>query len=417
MGVSSGDIGYARATDAAHDRPGKLEYLESIRGIAAFIVVIYHFVVVFLPEFQKLDAFDSLSGKILVLGPVNVLSNGAFAVRIFFVLSGFVLSLSFLTRRNISVLASAAVRRYFRLSIPVIMTVLVAYLLLKADAFYNDEVASLTHETWLAKFYNFEPSLVASLKEGLFKAYFTYDWTTTHALVLWTMKYEFLGSLLVFAMLSVTASTRNAWVLYLIVGVVLVRLQVLLYIDFLIGSMLCRLFVQAQGRLTLPPWLGALGILAALALGGLHPEWIGTPLSMVTLPLGATILIAVVAFCPATQRFLETDPFLFLGRISFGLYLGHWLVLMSLTCGLYVWAIEAGLGREGSVLLVAVPYVAISILLGVALYHVADKPAIALGWLIWRVLFKPSPVSERVPGRDEPLEARATAAGGREGRG
>ncbi|WP_443147193.1 acyltransferase family protein [Paenibacillus sp. KACC 21273] len=82
----------------------KLKYLDGLRGLAALIVVISHFVVAFYPSLYN-GSIDSVhTQKSLELwiskSPFNLFYNGNFAVCVFFVLSGYVLSYKFfITKR------------------------------------------------------------------------------------------------------------------------------------------------------------------------------------------------------------------------------------------------------------------------------------------------------------------------------
>src|SRR4051794_11019896 len=99
-------------------RMHKILSLESIRGLAALAVVFCHCVNGFYPTLRKAAAPPG----------TQLWQNGEFAVRLFFVLSGFVLSLSYFRQPSLVTLRSAAVRRYFRLLLPIAGSVLLAYL-------------------------------------------------------------------------------------------------------------------------------------------------------------------------------------------------------------------------------------------------------------------------------------------------
>ena len=131
------------------DKAGRLLHLESIRGLAALAVVLFHAVFAFFPALRLTNPAglqdQSLAVRVIAHSPLTVFFSGPFAVVVFFVLSGFVLSHSFFLRPNFTVLISAAVRRYFRLAIPVTASTLFAYGLLRSGAYFNQEEIGRAH--------------------------------------------------------------------------------------------------------------------------------------------------------------------------------------------------------------------------------------------------------------------------------
>ena len=69
----------------------RLHQLDGLRGIAALTVVLYHYLSAFLPA---LTPDETANPHWLSDTPLAVIFNGPFAVVVFFVLSGFVISKS-----------------------------------------------------------------------------------------------------------------------------------------------------------------------------------------------------------------------------------------------------------------------------------------------------------------------------------
>jgi len=108
----------------------KIGYLDGLRGISALIVVFHHYMCAFYPAlvFEAGTAFHTGSVEARVgASPLSLFYNGGFAVCIFFVLSGYVLTNSYFRTQQRNVVISSAVRRYVRLMIPILFTVIVAY--------------------------------------------------------------------------------------------------------------------------------------------------------------------------------------------------------------------------------------------------------------------------------------------------
>lgn len=158
----------ARACGAQPVKAEKLLYLEGIRGIAAMVVVASHFVYAFYPQLKgTVNSGAEITSFVALIGmtPIGIFHEGRFAVRLFFVLSGVVLSLSFFRTGDREKAVSGAVRRYFRLTIPILAAVLVAYLLHRSGLFFNGRVAASTSNEWLLPFYEFVPSVALLLRE------------------------------------------------------------------------------------------------------------------------------------------------------------------------------------------------------------------------------------------------------------
>src|SRR6185437_16408809 len=102
----------------------RLDYLDGLRGIAALLVVFNHYALSFYPAaFSKsLGEFHTKSHleTIFFNTPLAILVNGSFAVCLFVLLSGFVLSIKYFQNRDIPHLQKSAVLRYFRLLPPIL---------------------------------------------------------------------------------------------------------------------------------------------------------------------------------------------------------------------------------------------------------------------------------------------------------
>src|SRR3954464_13733025 len=117
-------------------QPGKVQYLEGLRGIAAMQVVLLHFVTGFLPD----TAYRSWP-------PLHILFDGHTAVYVFFLISGAVLTPSFAGSGQF--MAKVA-KRVVRLGVPVAAAAAIATLLLAAWPHAHQRAAALTGSAWLA---------------------------------------------------------------------------------------------------------------------------------------------------------------------------------------------------------------------------------------------------------------------------
>src|SRR5260370_7553092 len=81
--------------ETSRDKAPRIAYLESIRGLAALQVLLLHFLSAFAPELVFTPPPDAIAARTIHLSPLYFLYDGYSAVYIFFVLTGYVFTLSF----------------------------------------------------------------------------------------------------------------------------------------------------------------------------------------------------------------------------------------------------------------------------------------------------------------------------------
>ena len=106
----------------------RYEELDSLRGIAAVTVVMSHVLRVF-PSIEN-DTYILGYGEMINLikhTPMRIIFAGYEAVILFFILSGFVLSLPFYLNKN-QKYSNYLIKRFFRIYIPYISVVIITLL-------------------------------------------------------------------------------------------------------------------------------------------------------------------------------------------------------------------------------------------------------------------------------------------------
>lgn len=388
-------------------RPGgKTACFDSVRGLAAFAVMLAHIILAFWPAFYMKSGplWEGYPRAVrwFAGSPFRSLWDGHFAVTIFFVLSGFVLSLSFFGTRSVDVLASGAARRYLRLALPALASVLLAYLLLKTGCMVNQ--AAVRHmdaalgapHLWLAQYYNFSPRLLTAVREGTCDAFLT--GVSYYNGLLWTMPVELAGSFLVFAFLALFGRARHRIVFYAAFSALFVYINRYLLVDFLLGVMLCDLHVrnEAVWKRYLPLPVALPIVLLGLWVVSIKPgDTISVHLQSVNHDyvhetISAVLVLACVALTPAIRRALDAGWLRFLGRVSFGLYLVHLPVLCSAGAFAYLTLSERlGLSHHVAAGVSALICVALSLLAAWAMYAFVDRPAIRLSKFLHDRLIAP----------------------------
>jgi peptidoglycan/LPS O-acetylase OafA/YrhL len=384
-------------TELEQNRGRRLIHLEAIRGIAALFVVLGHLGWTFVPVLQtRLNL--PVSGRVLLATPLSLVINGGFAVRIFFVLSGFVLSLSYFRRKKVQVVTQAASRRYPRLMLPALGSVMFAWGLLKLGWYWNIEAAALLQQSpadsWLLRWFRFDRSFVDALREGAYGTFFNFNEGATFFnfkpartlnASLWTMPWELAGSLLVFSLLALFGWLKRRFLIYAIVALAFYAMEWPFLVDFVAGLALCDVFTHyehADWEKTLSPVWPTAALITGLILGGLLEEWPSTHHGFSsyfiscwpTVP--AVLIIGGVIFSSKVQCALEGRTMAFLGKISFPLYLFHLSVICSVGCGLYVWLRRSAMSHAVSAFISSAACISILLLLVWSLYFVLELPSL-----------------------------------------
>lgn len=121
-------------------------YLDGLRGIGAFVVYVTHFLDHFyhLPEtpeeYDSKDADHKLPDWMRHIPVIVVFYHGYFWVVVFFILSGFVLTLRFFKIKKHTCITGGTFRRYLRLMIPLWVTMSLYYFCLKMQFFAKDDL-------------------------------------------------------------------------------------------------------------------------------------------------------------------------------------------------------------------------------------------------------------------------------------
>ena len=389
----------------------KLQFLESVRGVAALAVVFHHLTLTFWPWVLDPGSDQMAAAHPLVRAaagsPLSVAIDGRTPVLVFFVLSGFVLATSHLRAAAGSQAAaaaaatSAAARRYVRLTGPILASALLSYGLIRAHAYPTRGVVALVPGSWLIVGYTFAPALFdplgGPLAQGLYGVLLNLG-GPTYDNVLWTMPVELAGSFLVFAFLALFGSARRRWAVYAAVGFGMAMTEQTYMLQFLLGTFLCDAYltagprrVAARGELRWTVW-PLLVIAAALAahrridLRGFDR----LPWRPYHATVAAGLFVALPLVSAPLRRVLDARPLVWLGRVSFGLYLMHALVIASAGAAVYLrlrqrsgWSHDAAAWTATGVSLVA------SLAAGWAFLHAVDRPSVAAARWVAAVIIGP----------------------------
>ncbi|WP_394769553.1 acyltransferase family protein [Lacisediminihabitans sp.] len=315
----------------------RLSSLDGLRGASAAVVVMHHALLTVPQLAQPYYSEEPVSGSIarlLVYTPLHLAWAGTEAVYLFFVLSGIVLALPAL--RNGFSWAAYFPSRLLRLYLPVIAAVILAAALIALVPRSGNDPSA-----WLqSRPRGFTPTTLVQdmlLLSGVSRT----------VSPLWSLQWEVLFSLLLPAYLF--AAQRLRFTMQLAAGLALtllgfmLQLPVLMYLPmFAIGTALGSrwdLVDAAASRWSARRFANAMW--AAAMMGGLlltigywlvlpvtHGSWLRSVAGPVAL-LGVTLVILSAAFWRPAKWVLTRAPFLWLGRVSFALYLIHEPIIIA----------------------------------------------------------------------------------------
>jgi peptidoglycan/LPS O-acetylase OafA/YrhL len=355
--------------------------LDALRGLAALSVVVYHCLLVD-PALNGILGGQGTSVHErpeawvawLTLGPWRFLWAGREAVLLFFVLSGFVLTLPLQKPDPPPYLAFVA-KRFCRLYLPFAASVALSGALM--SALHAEPVSGVDPASWLAKSWTEMPTAPVVLRQLAFVGPLTLNnvaWSLSvewyiglvFPLLVGLVRWSWAGAvLLAFAAIALNlislkalsgGEAQVAWyMLYFVLGAALAVHR----------ERLCGIVAGAGRAERILFWLAAYGLLKA--------RWLlptGATAADVANGFGAALLIALVLTSGRAQALLEAAPFSWLGRISYSLYLVHVPVLLTIVHGtganLAPWALAPlALGA--------------SLVIAHLFWHAVEAPAIRLG--------------------------------------
>lgn len=348
--------------------------LQSVRGLAALVVLLHHCLFYFAMPEQLHAAAETLL-------------NAHAAVVAFFVLSGYVLTAS-VGRTALSSIDSARfiLRRFFRIYPAVWIACLISLALL---AVIDHDVAVPGRSEWASKYFQ---SADGGAKSALlsFAAYGIY-------LVppIWSITVELLGSILVLALAFATrgkpALLAAAIIALAIVSLVLPQtgrgaIAASYMVHFAIGAAIPHVIEPLRDRIgPRAARFIALGCVIVMSAFRLVGGWDFTTAYHAPLPglvegISAALLIALVVARREAFGWLSLRPFVALGDVSYSLYLLHFPVMAAVaTVGAATLGLAVFLSWPLSALALMAATLAITLPLSTLTYRWVELPGIALG--------------------------------------
>lgn len=285
----------------------RIKFLDGLRGWGAVFVLLYHVLC------SGLSISDFARQYLWRFIPFN----GPFAVFVFFIVSGFALTIGHLRHSNSRQLAGIAATRYFRLALPIFFACAVVHLAQISGLLQAPE------QRWgpFAIVATFPPSVAHLLHFSFFEVFFNYSVATSYIGPLWTMHIELFGSFVAMAVAWVVGWKKVRMPIIILVGCIF-----LFYgsVNFLFVFGLAMAHLHVGRRLDSVHPAISISALVCSVFYLLFNSWSS----------GRADMVAACAFvygCVSllnVREFLSTRFSAHLGEISFPLYLMHGSVML-----------------------------------------------------------------------------------------
>jgi peptidoglycan/LPS O-acetylase OafA/YrhL len=338
----------------ANPKAGRLTELDSVRGLAAFVVLLHHCWQAILPDqnvfpviIQGTTAVHSSAflkaAFVVSVTPLRLLFSGHAAVAVFFVLSGFVLTQS-AGSTNWAQYPAYLVRRVCRIWLPFAVAILAATSLCLALAPVPIQGMDWVNSSWnLPVDFRLVAGHLLMVGTSFYETLDNPMWSLVHEmrisvifplLVLATVaspRITLLVSLLTLVALSITRLFTPLDALaasHLAAGILLSCMQTARYVFcFVLGILLAQRESHITALLRANPVLRSGLWVATAAL--LCIPYTKSYLDL-AYAVGAVSLLALCMSTPSVVRWLRTPALVHLGETSYSLYLFHLIVILAL---------------------------------------------------------------------------------------
>lgn len=342
---------------------GRETALDGLRGWAAVAVCCFHF----LAEVFK-GPFPQYRDSQLLM----TFFNGGFAVVLFFVLSGYVLTYA-AWRAPKGPVKRQLLKRYFRLMIPILGTSIVVFLMMLLGLTWHEEALPIVGGEHWASLTVFEPTIANLLEFSLYTV-FTGRALVVYQPFLWTMGFELIGS---YVVLLICLFERGGRVVYAVLGGLTIALLFLWTIGatFPLGALLALLkrdgLLPDIGRFAWPAAIAALfganyipGVWAQVLAGGL--------------------MVFAAVSTGGVNAALSSPVSNWVGSHSFPIYLMQWPVLISISCLGILIASGNGWLNEWTAIVIAIVSLAATFVAAWAFQPVEVLAQKAPNWIFFR---------------------------------
>lgn len=371
----------------------RITWIDGLRGAASLFIVFHHFIMGYYPAAYKgAEGVPHLQKGVETAFSQSLpgfFVTGDLWVSVFCLISGFVIAYQVFHMKDEKQFSSSLLKRYPRLMLPVFALSVMVYIMLHLNLFYNNPASLLSGSEWLAQFYQDKTTLYDLFFSSIVDTWIV-GMSTLYSNAFWMLAELFAGSFMAY-ILAAMGKGMNRNMLYVYIGVVLMYLSTNSRLtDFALGVLAAYVVEQFGERIKKHKKAcicAGIFMLAAAVVFGAYPvghEPDNAYRILNHLPkrlnpvyfyhmLAAGLLLMSIWLLEPLGKALSKKPVLFLGKISYSLYLVHIPVIYSLSA----WILVKLMAKTGNYNLSA------------GLSFVISLPVmIFLAWLFYRFIEK-----------------------------
>ena len=356
--------------------------LDGLRGVAALVVLFHHsllLIPLFAEPYYSADQPTNWLTGLVVFSPLHIFWGGTEAVYLFFVLSGFVLTMS--TRSVRFNWEAYFPSRLVRLYLPVIgaitFTAILIAIVPRTGGLIGPWINAHTPDYTIARF--LQDAFLVTGTSGVVTPLWSLQWEVLFSILLpvFVMVAGRRFPLVTIAVSILLSFLGGRWGVAILVFLPMFAIGVALASNWAwVASIGDRISRWRMGNLV---WVVILsvGVLFAIGYWLMYPysPWAFQSTFDITRPfalVGVTIIVITAALWSPLGRLLTMAPFAWLGRISFSLYLVHEPIVVASS---YLW--------HGSLWAIPCAIVA-ALIVAVGFYFAIERPSHLLAQRIRR---------------------------------
>ena len=332
----------------------RIKFIDGIRGFAVLFVAFCHFTSMFLPAVKEAT---NAAGTIFNHTPLAFVIYGSASVQCFFLLSGFLIASNI---HNNGLNHYSPLKTYKKLLRIVLPAVVLSFLLMVFGLVYHTKAADIYPELSYAYWYNnFTPTIGSMLKDIFFSTFF--KCSSQYVPPFWTIGYEFVGTIGITLLSYFTSQHKkqNQIIFYFVLCIIILFMFPNEYISFVAGALLFAVqtiidneeddsrFGRCLKKVLIKTPVLILLMLIGIYLAGTNFDFGGiykilayiavlSKHSLVFRIIGVFLCLFVILNSPGLKKVLSLKGLSFLGKHSGYIYAFHWLVIISLGCGMYL---------------------------------------------------------------------------------